>query len=261
MNTRNLPLKVGISVILLITVIVAAAPFFKYFMIATSQQFTSVAIHDKMPDKIQAPQDVQPPTVKDIISGVGPARNSDGTENLYAVGEIVIPKVSIGQPVYAGLTPVNMVRGTVDLFPGRDPDKQTPVIIGHHVLYYNWGNWLLFGGVQQLKANDDVYLRYMNRYYAYKVESNVTIKDTEVNRLADKGPDYLILVTCNQATTTPYRVLVTAKKVGSIDSKTYDQQINKLNDKSLSRYLLTFVLPILILLILLFFFVRLVWRL
>lgn len=164
----------------------------------------------------------------------------------------ILPSNQMGNSGYfnlIGLTNENLVHGTVDLFPNRQPDKNTLTIIGHHVFYYG-GYQLLFGGIQNLKKEEPVYVRYFNQYYEYKVSSNVIIKETDVDKLVDIGPDYLYLMTCNQTLKTPYRVLITAKKVSVNEMKlkeTFQESSQVLTNKSQKNYLIWFIMPIIIL--------------
>lgn len=263
-SKSRLILKIVITVLIAVTVVLAAVPFFRYFVIATGTQTVKTTVHEKMPDKIPAPEAIKPPTVSDVINSQSTAVNSDGSENLYSIGQIAIPEVQINQPIYVGLNSVNMVRGTVDLFPNRNPENSSLTVIGHHLLYYNWGDWLLFGGIQKLAKNDPVYLRYGNKYYEYKVDTNVIIRDTDIDKLADKGGDYLFLVTCNEGVETPYRVLVTAKKQKEVSSQqaqaAFETESHEVQKAQTNRYMIWYILPIVLAALIITGFLVIVWR-
>ena len=241
---------------ILITLGLLSIPFSKYFSIAThSQLMKTETIRTDIPKDVAAPEPIQPPRLKDVL-------NASVNQDKSAVGQIVAPSVAVSQPIFVGLTQKNMAQGTVSLFPNRNPEAQSLTIIGHHVQY---DSSLLFGGIQELENGADVYVRYFDNYYAYKVESNRIIRETDLSELQDKGPNYLYLVTCNSATETPYRVLVTAKKVTDspvkkVQSAFHEKQtaIQKTQTKT---YWLKFLLPLLVVLILALVFLIYIWRL
>lgn len=251
-NKNNLLIKTTITFLALVVLILVGIPFSKYFLIASNTQTSKMNVHTKMPDKISASELIQAPNLSILMK-----QDSQG----YSIGQIVIPEASISQPIYLGLTNENLAHGTVNLFPNRRPSKNTLTIIGHHVFNYG-GHHLLFGAIQNLNKNDSVYIRYMNQYYEYKVNSNNIINETDVDRLVDIGPDYIYLMTCNQSVKTPYRVLVTAKKVEKSESsiKTsfndYCQEIIRTNHQ---YYLLWYILPAILLLLLVTVFLFFVW--
>ncbi len=262
----NLLIKIVITLLTFLALIVIAIPFSKYFLIASHTHTAEVKIHTEMPKKIPTAQPIKAPSLQSAIAGAQNSKNSDGTMNQYAIGQVVIPKVSINQPIFVGLTDENMTYGVVSLFPNRAPDKSSLTLIGHHGgNWLQWGYWLLFGGIQQLNKGDSVYVRYMNDYYEYKVEKNTIIKATDTDLLANKGPNYIFLVTCNQSTETPYRVLVTAKKVKNVNTQkiksSFENSTHELTQKNTKRYTTEFILPLIITLIIACAFLIFIWRL
>lgn len=231
-------------------------PFSKYFSIATHSQLRQTeTIRTELPKEVAEPEAIQPPRLKDVL-------NASVNQNKNAIGQIVAPSVAVSQPIFVGLTQENMAQGTVSLFPNRKPDAQSLTIIGHHVQY---DSSLLFGGVQELEIGADVYVRYFDNYYAYKVESNRVIRETDLSELQDKGPNYLYLVTCNSATETPYRVLVTAKKITetpikNVQAAFHEKQI-AIQKTQTKTYWWKFILPLLVVLIFALAFLIYIWRL
>jgi sortase A len=250
-------LQILISLCLTLVICFVAIPFSKYFLLANRQDRIKIHEVQHLPSKIASSEEIQAPTISRIL---------DSEENdAQSLGQIVIPKVGIAQPIFVGLTNNHMVQGVVSLFPERQPDKKSLTLIGHHVLYYNWGNSLLFGGIQDLKTNDPIYLSYLGNNYTYKVESNVIIQASDINRLADKGPDYLMLVTCNVSQTTPYRVLVTAKKVQEKKERNgtndFQKMLNETKSYQHQQYIQMFILPIVLTLFIYIVLLYLIWRL
>lgn len=249
-------LQILISLCLTLVLCFITIPFSKYFLLASRQDRTTVHEVQHLPSKIEPSEKIQAPTVSQVLA--------TGQTAPQTLGQIVIPEVGIVQPIFAGLTNKHMVQGVVSLFPERQPDQKSLTLIGHHVLYYNWGNSLLFGGIQELKTGDPVYLSYLGDNYTYKVESNVTIKATDIDCLTDKGPDYLMLVTCNASQTTLYRVLVTAKKVQEKQEKIGTADFQKIFNETKAhqhrQYLLMFILPLVLIVFIYILLLYFTWR-
>lgn len=49
-----------------------------------------------------------------------------------------------------------------------------------------------FWWCSRVKKDAEIYIRYFDKYYAYKVESNRIIKETDLEALQDKGANYSI---------------------------------------------------------------------
>lgn len=250
-------LQILISLCLTLVLCFIAIPFSKYFILANHQDKMKINEVQHLPSKIEPSEEIQAPTVSQVLDS--------GQSDPQSLGQVVIPKVGIVQPIFVGLTNRHMIQGVVSLFPERQPNQKSLTLIGHHVLYYNWGNSLLFGGIQDLKTDDPIYLSYLGDNYTYKVESNVTIRATDVNRLADKGPDYLMLVTCNSSQATPERILVTAKKVQkqkeNIGTADFQKILTETKSSQHQKYIQIFILPIALALLIYFALLYLVWRL
>jgi sortase A len=258
MKKKTIVLKVMIMSLLTISLILILIPFSKYFIIGTSQERSNFVEVKKIPSKIPASQNIQAPTFKDSLDSLSSANKRD------AVGQVLIPKANIQQPIFIGLLSENMVSGVVSLFPNRDPTNSTLTLIGHHVLhYFSWGNSLLFGGIQSLDKGDEVYVKYLDKYFTYKVESNEIISDRDTNKLVDRGSDYIYLVTCNESTHTNNRVLITAKKTEvKAVKKAWQENIHRIKKYRNHIYLKDFIFPlILVLMVYLALLYYLWWKL
>lgn len=248
----NRLLKGTITLFITLAFLMIAFPFSKYFILASYQEKIKIEEVKELPTNIPQPEMVHSPTISDTVFVLR-------QDKISSLGQIVIPEIGVSQPILAGLTSINMVKGVVSLFPDRNPDQSSLTLIGHHVLYYNWGNPLLFGGIQKLKVNDPIYIRYLGEDYYYQVESNNLIKDSDIDRLSDKGPNYLLLVTCNAAETTPYRVLITAKKIYK-EKIIFKKELEKTNKIRTSQYMKFFVLPLIVAFLVYILLIFLVWR-
>lgn len=77
----------------------------------------------------------------------------------------------------------------------------------------------IFGALQNVSIGDKVYLRYLGHSYQYQVRQKSTIKETQIDRVADTMTSKLTLVTCSAATRTPYRILVSADLVKALPAR------------------------------------------
>lgn len=252
----KLKLKIVISSLLFLSLLLFALPFSKYFIIATHTQFSKTTIQTQLPSNTPPTEEIQSLNIRDVLNSVGKTSDS-------AIGQVVIPKVTILQPIFVGLTTQNMINGVVSLFPERHPDSGSLTLIGHHAS----SNSLLFARIDELEKGDPIYLQYFNYYYQYDVEKTALIKETEVNQLADKGADTLFLVTCNQEENTPYRILVEAKKADEdkvdgqqADAGTFSQHSAIIKKTERHLYLVKFILPLLLIIVLASLFLIFVWR-
>lgn len=244
-------LKVLISILVLLAVSLMAVPFSKYFLIATHSQLACTTIRYQVPKNIPPPEDVKPLNIQDVI-GVTQKTSDD------AIGQVVIPKVEISQPIFLGLTTDHLIDGVVSLFPQREPDLGSLTLIGHRAGLYQ----LLFARIEELKKGDSIYIQYLNDYYQYEVEKTSVIKETEVDQLADKGAEFLFLVTCRQEEKTPYRIFVEAKKVHEEKAliESFKQEAEIVKQAKDKQYLVEFILPLLLIILVAILFLIFVWR-
>lgn len=132
-----------------------------------------------------------------------------------AIGQVAIPKVGLVTNVFAGLTNANLSFGAVSLFPDRPIENHNVVLIGHNMGVRH----LHFGALQNVSIGDKVYLRYLGHSYQYQVRQKSTIKETQIDRVADTMTSKLTLVTCSAATRTPNRILVSADLVKELPAR------------------------------------------
>ncbi|MBF7058311.1 class A sortase [Weissella confusa] len=128
---------------------------------------------------------------------------------------MAIPKVGLVKNVFAGLTNANLSFGAVSLFPDRPIQNHNVVLIGHSMGVRH----LHFGALQNVSIGDKVYLRYLDHSYQYQVRQKSTIKETQIDRVADTMTSKLTLVTCSAATRTPNRILVSADLVKALPAR------------------------------------------
>lgn len=250
-RSNNQRLKILISILVLLAVSLVAVPFSKYFLIATHSQLARTAIRYQVPENVPPPEEVKALNIQDVIGAT--QKTSD-----VAIGQIVIPKVEISQPIFLGLTTDHLIDGVVSLFPQREPELSSLTLIGHHAGAYQ----LLFARIEELKKGDSIYIQYLNDYYQYKVEKTSLIKETEADKLADRGAEILFLVTCRQEEQTPYRIFVEAKKVHEEKAliEPFEQEAEVVKQAKDKQYLIEFILPLLLIVLVAMLFLIFVWR-
>lgn len=165
---KYLSLKITISLLVLLAFFLAVAPFFKYFVLETVLQTTKIEIQNKIPSNIKPSETITPPTLKDVLKG---------PVNEGAIGQVIVPKYNISRSIFTGLTNINMTYGVVSLFPERNPNQNSLTLIGHH----GYVNHSLFGDIEKVQKADEIFIRYLNEYYEYKVITNKIISANDTN--------------------------------------------------------------------------------
>ena len=160
-----------------------------------------------MPKNIPATETIH------AFDGGNPFANHNQSKT--AIGQVAIPKVGLVTNVFTGLTNANLSFGAVSLFPDRPIQNHNVVLIGHNMGVRH----LHFGALQNVSIGDKVYLRYLGHSYQYQVRQKSTIKETQIDRVADTMTSKLTLVTCSAATRTPNRILVSADLVKELPAR------------------------------------------
>ena len=174
---------------------------------------TSKIVNQKVTYTEQMPKSI--PTTETIhaFDGGNPFGNNQQPQT--AIGQVAIPKVGLVTNVFAGLTNANLSFGAVSLFSDRPVQDHNVVLIGHNMGVRH----LHFGALQNVSIGDSVYLRYLGHSYQYQVRQKSTIKETQIDRVADTMTSKLTLVTCSAATRTPNRILISADLVKELPER------------------------------------------
>ncbi|MFR3687435.1 MAG: class A sortase [Enterococcus sp.] len=145
---------------------------------------------------------VQPPDLSAVLA-------FKEKQTFQSAGQLIIPKVEIGLPLFSGVTNDQLLVGAGTLFPERKAERQNVVVIGHHL----GRNDLLFGKLLEMTVGDTIYLEYQNQFYQYKVSQTKMIHQTELQVLEDNGKAELTLITCDKPTYTEQRFVVKGELV------------------------------------------------
>ncbi|COI86116.1 class A sortase [Weissella confusa] len=174
---------------------------------------TSKIVNQRVTYTEQMPKNIPATETIHAFDGGNPFANHNQSKK--AIGQVAIPKVGLVTNVFAGLTNANLSFGAVSLFPDRPIQNHNVVLIGHNMGVRH----LHFGALQNVSIGDKVYLRYLDHSYQYQVRQKSTIKETQIDRVADTMTSKLTLVTCSAATRTPNRILVSADLVKALPAR------------------------------------------
>lgn len=174
---------------------------------------TSKIVNQRVTYTEQMPKSIPATETIHAFDGGNPFGNNKQPQT--AIGQVTIPKVGLVTNVFAGLTNANLSFGAVSLFPDRPLQNHNVVLIGHNMGVRH----LHFGALQNVSIGDKVYLRYLGHSYQYQVRQKSTIKETQIDRVADTMTSKLTLVTCSAATRTPNRILVSADLVKALPAR------------------------------------------
>lgn len=204
----------------------------------TSIETTNVSEHVPL-------EAVQPPDLADVAA-------FERTQVLQTIGQIIIPEVEIGLPLFSGVTNDQLLVGAGTLFPERAAENHNIVVIGHHLGRKN----LLFGKLLTLAVGDAIYLEYRNQFYQYRVSQTKLVQQTEIQVLEDHHKAEITLITCDKPTQTNQRFVVSGElvkqsareiKQKTLQQKRHIQEKNKRKDLSYCIVtLITFMLCILL---------------
>ncbi|MDN6584915.1 MAG: class A sortase, partial [Enterococcus sp.] len=119
---------------------------------------------------------VQPPDLADVLAF---QRN----QTFQASGQLIIPNVDIGLPVFSGVTNQEILVGAGTLFPERTPENHNVVLIGHHLGKES----LLFGKLLKVAIGDSIFFEDASGFYQYIVSETKIIDQTDLRILDDHG--------------------------------------------------------------------------
>lgn len=148
-------------------------------------------------------KDVKPLTVKSMEKV-----NAVQVIQSVGVGTIEIPRIGLKLPILEGISQENLSVGAGTMKAGQVLKQGNFVLAGH----YMTDQGLLFGGIQQVKAGDQIVVTYQSEQATYQVtETKVISKDDGYVTFDSEGNGILTLLTCDRpAVHTPNRFMVRA---------------------------------------------------
>lgn len=192
--------KLRISLILIYCLAISFLflPFMKQALLIYRTQEVTIKTTYTSEKAAEVPLEaVQPPDMADVLAF---QRN----QTFQASGQLIIPKVDIGLPVFSGVTNQEILVGAGTLFPERTPENHNVVLIGHHLGKES----LLFGKLLNVAIGDSIFFEDASGFYQYIVSETKIIDQTDLRVLDDHGTSEITLITCDKPTQTKQRFIV-----------------------------------------------------
>lgn len=144
----------------------------------------------------------------------------------YAIGIISIPKVSIGLPIYKGMTNNTLAIGAGTMKPNQKMGVKNYALAGHHMEDPN----VLFSPLSRISIHDYIYLTDMEKVYIYQVTDKQIIPQTKGDIIDDHDDKKeLTLITCasgNPGETRRIAVIGNFVKSKKLTKKQYKKYFN-----------------------------------
>ncbi|MEH2980258.1 MULTISPECIES: class A sortase [Bacillati] len=128
------------------------------------------------------------------------------------VGIISIPSLKINLAILEGSTKENLYKGATTLKENQYMGEGNYSLAGHHMK----DETLFFSQLENIEQGDLIYLTDNEYIYTYKAESKKTVHETQTSILDDHNKKEITLITCDRATSTEYRTVVTGSFINKI---------------------------------------------
>lgn len=135
---------------------------------------------------------------------------------------IYIPKINVTAPITWNIPNIpekvssGLEKGTIHLLGTALPGEVGNVFITGHSSNYLWakGNYKsIFALIPELVIGDQIYVRYSNVTYIYKINSKTTVKPDDLSVLKQEDDSLLTIMTCWPVGTSLYRMVIVADQV------------------------------------------------
>jgi sortase A len=168
------------------------------------------------------------------------------------IGYIVIPKISLNAPLYAGTSDEVLQKGIGHMEGTSLPvggNYTHTVLTGHRGL----PTASLFTNLDRLEIGDRFYIKNIGGTLAYKVDQIKIVEPTEFSDLAIvPGHDYITLLTCTPYMINSHRLLVRGHRIEYVEA-VMEKEISDNNTNNMYRNLFFGTLAILIALLIYIF--------
>lgn len=153
--------------------------------------------------------DVRPVTYDEVMAA------QQNPQNIYSLGEIVVPSVGIHLNIGAGTSNYTMMVGAGTLRPDTEFGKGNVVLASHFMGDYSD---LLFSPLKRVSIGDDVYLSDMQRVYHYKITDYKVVSPDHTEVVEQTTEPTITLITCDDLNAVN-RVVVKGRLVTTYDAK------------------------------------------
>ena len=153
--------------------------------------------------------DVRPVTYDEVMAA------QQNPQNIYSLGEIVVPSVGIHLNIGAGTSNYTMMVGAGTLRPDTEFGKGNVVLASHFMGDYSD---LLFSPLKRVSIGDDVYLSDMQHVYHYKITDYRVVSPDHTEVVEQTTEPTITLITCDDLDAVN-RVVVKGRLVNTYDAK------------------------------------------
>ena len=150
------------------------------------------------------------------------------------MGYIVIPKISLNQPIYHGTSDEVLERGIGHMENTSLPvggESTHCVLSGHSAV----PGMMLFTDLKDVELHDKFYIKTLDEILAYEVDSIKVVLPNDASDLQIfEGEDYVTLLTCTPYSINTHRLLVRGTRVsynGEIDEKESEKKEESTSDE------------------------------
>jgi len=125
------------------------------------------------------------------VMGLAPYLN----EEVFPIGEIIIPAIDLNLPILFGVSGTHVARGAATMHPWQEMGQGNYALASHNMLVPT----VLFSDIHHLREGDQIFLRNAHHVYVYQVRTaNRTIHPHQSYVINDvPGETLLTLITCN----------------------------------------------------------------
>lgn len=165
------------------------------------------------------------------------------------IGHIIIPKISLDAPLYAGTSDTILQKGIGHMEGTSLPvggNYTHAVLTGHRGL----PTAKLFTELDMLEVGDKFYIKNIGGTIAYRVDQIKTVEPTDFKDLAiAPGHDYITLLTCTPYMINSHRLLVRGYRTDYVEA-VMEKEIRDNKTSNMYRNLFLLTLGVLVLLLL-----------
>ena len=186
----------------------------------TNQQIAETLTPEKIDENKKADvtydyADVRPVTYDEVMAA------QKNPENVYSIGEIVVPSVGIHLNIGAGTSNYTMMVGAGTLRPDTEFGKGNVVLASHFMGDYSD---LLFSPLKRISIGDDVYLSDMRNIYRYTITDYKVVSPDHTEVVEQTNEPIITLITCDDIYAVN-RIVVRGRLTNVYDAKTAPQNV------------------------------------
>lgn len=186
----------------------------------TNQQIAETLTPEKIDENKKADvtydyADVRPVTYDEVMNA------QKNPENVYSIGEIVVPSVGIHLNIGAGTSNYTMMVGAGTLRPDTEFGKGNVVLASHFMGDYSD---LLFSPLKRISIGDDIYLSDMRNIYRYTITDYKVVSPDHTEVVEQTNEPTITLITCDDIYAVN-RVIVRGRLTNVYDAKTAPQNV------------------------------------